>query len=280
MANPAIRDPHGATIRGATMKLKAKDGSTKISIEIERPGIGDLSLWVPEAIATNVGYSAVYPTGSWQGSPEELAQTVPVEQSVGPGNCPRTDKKTFECCGIRFPSDNPVTWDTRVTARDDQVDFTVRLANLGDSPMHKAAAAICLKFLDAPWWSDETVFASAKGRAVSLKELGRDAGRPNGFQAYLLEEQQFDNLFYREFWGFNRHRLDRALLVSENRDAGVSVGIQCDAAYFMHSNPGNPCTDAMVAFGDIMPGQSATATGAVWVRPGRARELVSNSTKH
>lgn len=256
------------------MKLNPIEKSTRINIETSNSDIGNICLWVPEAICTNTGNSASYPVGTWQGTSQELRQVIPAEQAYGPGNCFRINRNTFERAGIRIPCDNPVQWETNVIAEDQHVKFTIHLKNVGNTLMRKAAGAICLKFLKASWWSDETVFTPIDGQPVSLQQLSRNAGRPNGFQAYLLKNQTYDQIFFREYWGFNECRIDRALLVSENTEARICVGIQSNFAYFMHSNMGNPCTDMMLAFGDIAPGESAVASGMIWIRNGLARELI------
>ncbi len=258
------------------MQLIPEPNSTRLTVETGNPEIGDLSLWTPEAVATNTGMCAVYPVGSWEGLPRELHQSIPSTARVGPGNCPMIDNATFECCGIRMPADHAVEWATTVRAQDNGVSFTIDLTNLGDSPLRKAGAPICLRFLQSDWWSDASTWAPVNGQPVSLQQLGRDAGRPNGFQAYLLKNQTFDHVFFREFWGFNRHRLDQAILISEHRQAGICVGIESDTAYFMHSNRSNPCTDMMLAFGDIGAGQTARADGMVWIRKGSPRQWIGN----
>ena len=256
------------------MEARPIEHSTAVELTTEFAALGRLRLWVPEAISTNTGLSAAYPVGTWVEVGEGLRQKVGSTDTFGPGNCPRIDENTLECCDLRFPVDQPVEWETTLVLERDRVVFTIRLANLGDAPLLKAAAPICLKFLDAGWWSDEAALARSNGRAASLSSLGRDGGQPNGFQAYLLCDQTYDHVFYREFWGFNQHRLDAPLLVSEHSEAGLWVGIQAEQAYFMHSNRGNPCTDLMLAFGDLEPGGSAEATGMVWVGRGRARDLI------
>ena len=57
-------------------------------------------------------------------------------------------------------------------------------------------------------------------------------------------------------------------MVSHNRLAGLCAGVEAERAYFVHSNGANPCTDMMLAFGDLAPGQTAEAQGQVWVRHG------------
>jgi hypothetical protein len=260
------------------LELQPVEASTYVEISTGSAALGRLKLWVPEGIETNAGCSAVYPVGHWKAMPSGLVQQVPVEDSVGPGNCPRISPDEFECCGIRFPADSPVEWRTEVSAQGDGVRFTLWVTNRGAAVMRKAGAAICLKFEDGAWWSDETTYAVSDGMLVSLAALGRGAGRPNGFQAYLLRGQTFDHVFYREYWGFNERRVDRALLVSEHAGAGLCVGIEAPAAYFVHSNPGNPCTDLMLALGDIAPGQSAQAWGTVWVRPAPVQGLPPKAT--
>ena len=256
------------------MKAHPIDDSTCVELATGYTAVAKLRLWVPEAITSNTGNSAVYPVGKWTGSPDRLWQKVPRENTLGPGNCPKVDDNAFECCGIRIPADSPVEWETTVLVDEDRTAFTVRLTNLGDTQLQKAAGAICLRFTDAGWWSDDATFAVSDGAMVSLATLGRDGGPPNPFQAYLLKGQTYDHVFYHEFWGINENRLDRALLVSEHTEPGVCVGIESETAYFMHSNKGNPCTDLMLAFGDIEPQGTSEACGAVWVRRGLARDLV------
>ena len=252
-------------IVGRPVQIYPIDNSTQFVVATGVAGIGDLRLWVPEAIMSERGNCAVYPVGSWSGTSVMWRQTIESHQSIGPGNCPKVDDQTFECCGIRIPADQPVRWETRVVAGDAEVRFTIRLTNLGDAPIRKGGAAICLKFLDGNWWSDRTTWAIRNGQRVALAALGTDAGRANPFQAYLLADQTYDHVFYHAFWGINRHRVDLAVLVSENPMAGVCAGIEAPRAYFVHSNRGNPCTDVMVGFGDIGPGQVAEAGGRVWV---------------
>jgi hypothetical protein len=84
-------------------------------------------------------------------------------------------------------------------------------------------------------------------------------------------------VFYHQFWGFNANRLDAPVMVAENPAANLCVQIAAERAWFLHSNRGNPCTDIMLAFGTIQPGQSAEATGRVSIRPGRAADLLASS---
>ena len=256
------------------MRARPVEESTAVELTTAFPALGRLKLWVPEAISSNTGASAAYPVGSWLESGEGLQQRVDPDDCFGPGNCERIDANTLECCDIRFPVDQPVEWETTLRLQGEECAFTIRLTNLGDSTLWKAAAPICLRFLDPHWWSDEAALARANGRIVSLAELGRNAGQPNTFQAYLVLGQTYDHVFYREFWGFNECRLDAPMLVSEHAEAGVWVAIEAEQAYFMHSNRGNPCTDLMLAFGDVGPGHSAEAGGAVRVGRGRARDIL------
>lgn len=256
------------------MKLEPIENSSRIQIETGIPAVGNLLLWVPEGIVSNAGMSSVYPVGTWDGNDTRLRQHVSGDNTISPGNCPKVDEDTFECRGIRIPADCPVEWTATVAAHDCSVDFCIRLTNLGEKSLHKAGAAICLRFLDAPWWSDETTHVLSSGKTIPLSILGRDAGRSNAFQAYLLDNQSYDHVFYREFWGFNKHRLDKPLMISENRDEEICTGIQSDQAYFLHSNSGNPCTDIMLSFGDIEPKASSQAEGKVWIRKGQAAAMI------
>ncbi len=256
------------------MKLEPVENTSRIRIDSGISAVGRLLLWLPEAIISNTGMSAVYPVGTWDWDDRRLKQHVSGDKTIGPGNCEKVDSDTFECCGIRIPADCPVEWTATVAADECAVDFCIRLVNLGDRTLHKAGAAICLRFLDAPWWSDEHTYVLSSGRAASLSSLHRDAGRPNAFQAYLVTNQSYDHVFYREFWGFNRHRLDRPFMISENTDGEICTGIQADQAYFLHSNRGNPCTDIMLSFADVEPMTDSQAKGKVWIGKGRAAEMI------
>lgn len=250
------------------MKLIPRRESTFVEIA-DLPAVGNLLVWLPECVMSDSGCCAIYPFGApWEGGERHLRQRINTDGIYGGGNCPRVDERHFECCGIRFPVDAPVSWTAEANVEDNGVVFSVRLRNEGATVIRKVAAAICVKFLDGSWWNDDCVYVWSDGKRCSLAELGRDAGdEPNGFQAYLLRGEEYHNVFYQRFWGFNRHRLDRALMVSEHYRAGVSVGVEAESAYFLHSNLHNPCTDLMLAGGDVAPNAETRFTGRVWVRP-------------
>jgi hypothetical protein len=258
--------------------MKPMDESCQVIIGGPEP-IGEIKLWVPEAIISNEGFSAVYPTGhSWQMRRDRLNHEVPATGTLGAGNCPLVDENHFECAGIRVPRDSMVRWTTEVEAKSDGVEFEIELTNVGHRMIQKAGAAICIKFMDGSWWSAERTYVLSNGEVRSLAELGWDAGQPNSFQAWLLDGESFDNVFYQRFWGFNRHRLDKAVMVSRHPEADLCVVVEAAAAYFLHCNKGNPCTDLMLAFGDVKPGKTAEASGQIrivspseidWLRHGR-----------
>lgn len=241
------------------------------------PEVGDVRLWVPEGIATDIGFSSIYPVGSiWEPSHQLWLHEVTEAGLFGPGNFARVAPDTLECAGIRVPVDQPVEWTTLLRPRADGISFCIRLTNRGTQPIHKAGAAICLKFLKAPWWSDENTFVRSDGRIQSLADLGRDAGMPNGFEAYLLRGQSHSNVFYQQFWGFNRHQLDAPIMVSRNTGSGRCVIIEAPHAYFLHSNPRNPCTDVMLAFGDIAPGATVDRSGKVRISNASPAKLLGH----
>ncbi len=237
------------------------------------PEIGDMVLSLPETIMTENGVSSLYPTGdTWIKGGNKLIQQVNEEDLFG-GR--KIDKKSLEIAGIHLAIDSAVTWRTTVELEGKSLKFKIKLTNVGDEVIEKAAAAVCLCFLQSDWWSDEKVFVLSNHKVKSLSELGRDAGIPNNFQAYPLCGQSFDNVFYREFWGFNRNRLDEPIMVSEHSEAGLCVATIADSAYFLHSNKGNPCTDLMLAFGNVSPGATVETGGRVWVNRGKAEDLLA-----
>ncbi|NLE59719.1 MAG: hypothetical protein GX616_15270 [Planctomycetes bacterium] len=231
--------------------------------------IGDMRLWVPEGIATDTGFSSIYPVGSaWTRVDGCWVHRVTQAGLFGPGNFTRVATDTLECAGIRVPVDEPVEWTTTLRPTTDGVAFSIRLTNRGTRSIRKAGAAICLKFFKAPWWSDANTFVRSDGHVQSLAALGRDSGMPNGFEAYLMTGESYDNVFYRQFWGFNRHRLDLPLMVSHNTTAGRCIALEAPNAYFLHSNPQNPCTDVMLAFGDVAPETTVERNGEVRIIAG------------
>lgn len=264
-----IRGGRTASVPALTIRSTAEACSVTLD---GPPVIGRLRLWVPEAVMSNTGASAIYPVGqSWVPHPDGWSQALGTGDTLfGPGNARRIDAKTIELAGIRFPQDNPVTWTTTVTPDGDGVRFRLRLTNAGHTPIGRAGAAVCLKFLKSSGWRDDRVFVRSGGEVRSLASLGRDAGISKDYEAWLLVGEEFEHAFYREFWGFNTYRLDRPVMVSEYPEEGLCVGIEGDRAYFLHSNPGNPCTDIMLAFGDLPAGATVESTGRVWIRRGRA----------
>jgi hypothetical protein len=259
------------------MDVTPADDSSCVLIITGPPEIGNLQLWVPEAIESNTGDSAIYSVGKpWVVHDGRFIHEVEGPGILGPGNY-SIENDTVECAGIRYPLDSPVRWTTTVERGRQSVSFCLRLTNVGDQTIHKACAAICLKFQDASWWADEHVYVRSGNQVCRLSDLGPGTGLVDGFEAYLLKGESFDHVFYREFWGISRHRLDRPIMISEHPEAGLCVGVSGDRAYFLHSNKGNPCTDIMLAFGDLRPGQTAESTGEVWIRSGRPTDWLDES---
>lgn len=240
------------------------------------PSIGDLQLWVPEAVSTDIGNASVYPVGEpWRKVGPQWRQRVPQSGTCGPGNAPLVDPDTFECAGIRIPFDGRVEWETIVEPDDEGVRFEITLRNVGSTPMRKVGAPVCVKFLNRSWWRDPDVLVRSGGRVRSLAELGRDAGRPNGFQAYFVERESIAHGFFHEFWGINRHRLDRPAMVSRNAASGWCAIVESPHAYMLHSNVNNPCTDMLLAFGDLAPGEVGRASGRLMFRHASAEEALA-----
>lgn len=236
------------------MKISAQPGTSQILLE----GVGgrqDILFWAPEAIITETGASSIYPNPpAWTSQYGRWIQRVTESHLFGPGNAPEVEPGVLECVGIRFPKDQPVRWTALLEPGDDQVRLSISLSNRGYHPLHQTGAAVCVRLLNAPWWSDESTWTLSGGRIASIAQLGRDAGLSNEFQAYLLKGKTVEHAFYRQFWGINRHAADRAVWVSRNDAEGYSVVVESPRAWFIHSNRGNPCTDIMAAFGDIEPG--------------------------
>lgn len=228
--------------------------------------VGDLLLWLPEAIATERGFSSIYPRGEWQIEGHSAHQEVGTADLFKPGNFQITEDEV-ECAAIRVAREAPVSWTATAQVRGDRVSFSVTVRNEGNVTLRSVGAPICLKFLRGEVWSASEVRAHAHGQVRTLEQLGDVAGKVPGFEAYLLCGRTYPNRFYEEFWGFNPNCVDGPELVTDCPTAGVRVGIRAQRAIFVHANRLNPCTDVMLDFGDLAPGASATSEGVVWLEP-------------
>jgi hypothetical protein len=250
------------------------DDSTRVEVRTDSP-IGRIALWVPEAVMSERGACAIYPQGApWRRVGQAWEQTIEMRHSYGPGNYRRVSDTLIDFVDIDVPVDSPVAWTTRLTPGPGRLAFEIELQNVGDQPICRAGGAVCVKFLDADWWSEQTTFAATANGMASLAELGRGDGADPRFEAYLLRREEFDNPFYTAFWGFNRRRLVRPILVSEHREAELRAVVSSEKAYFLHCNFVNPCTDVMLAFGDVAPGATATARGELRLIFGRAANVL------
>jgi hypothetical protein len=228
----------------------------------DRFAVGRCHLWLPEGVTTDRGKAGAYPHGmTWRREGDALSQEASVDETFGPGNIIEVEPGVLECCGIRMHKEKPVPWRSWCRFGDDRVDFQLTVRNPHDETLPKVGAAVCFKFLDGEWWSDDVCLALTTEGVRSIAQLGRTGGQPNSFQAWLMEGESYDNHFYREFWGFGEARMAAPMWVSRCERAGCSVVITCDAAFFIHSNAGNPCTDLALRFGDLPPGATATRRG-------------------
>lgn len=258
-------------------RVDAAPDGTRLVVTTNSP-VGRMVLWAPEGVMSNTGACAIYPVGQWERVDDGWRQHIEPATAFGSGNARVIDDQTMELAGIRFPKDQPVAWTTTVKVGRSAVALELCVTNRGSKPIERAGAAICLKFLDGAWWSDDATYAWSGGKLCTLSELGRTAGPDNGFEAWPLVGKEFDNLFYHQFWGISSRRLDAPVMISEHKAGRTCVMIQGSDAYFLHSNLGNPCTDIMLALGTIAPGQSATATCAVSVLPGIGIETFRGMT--
>lgn len=248
------------------------DDSTRVDVRTRSP-IGRIELWAPEAIMSDRGACAIYPTGAkWREVEGGWEQSIGVRESYGPGNYVRTGNE-IECVGVKYPVDEPVSWKTRLVPEAGRVTLEIRLRNEGARTIRRAGAAVCVKFAKGDWWSDNTTFAVSDRQLTTLAQLGRDAA-DDRFEAYRVGKEEFVSPFYEQFWGFNPRRIDRAILVSDHRAAGYRAVVESPRAYCMLSNRVNPCTDMMIAFGDIEPGAEATARGVVAIDTASAAEIL------
>jgi hypothetical protein len=230
----------------------------------DRFDIGTCKLWLPEGIMTVYGSACVYPHGmDWHRDGNRLSQEAREEQLFGPGNCNEVEPGTLECCGIRFPKAPPLPWTATYEFLESKVEFSLTTRNPHRDMLSKVVGLLCFKFMDAPWWSDDDCFLLTRNGIRTISDLGRTAGLPNRFQAWLLEGETTEHPFTTQFWGVNPTRVCAPLWVVRCREAGCCVVVRCDSALYAHSNAGNPCNDLALKFGDLKPGAHATCRGQI-----------------
>jgi len=238
--------------------------TSEVILTHDRFPIGPIKLWVPEAVKCEAGASGVYPRGmAWSDRDGVLAQQCTLEQCFGPGNYEEVAPGVLECCGIRYPNGPPLPWRSEVEAGDDRIDYALTVTNPHDHPVKNVSAAVCIVFRDAPWWNDDDCYMMTADGVKSISDLGRSAGLDNGFQAWLLEGETCNAEFTVRFWGFNPTEVTKPVWVVRAAEAGCSAVLSCSSATYIHSNPGNPCNDLSLKFGDIWPGGEATVRGRI-----------------
>lgn len=230
----------------------------------DRFKVGTCRLWLPEAVSTDRGLAGAYPHGMiWQREDDWLVQEASIEQTFGPGNIYEVQPGLLECSGIRMRKEKPLPWRSSYHFGDERMDFSLSVYNPHNETLPKVAAEVCFKFMNASWWSDDVCFLLTTDGVRTIAQLGRTGGLPNTFQAWLSEGETYDNPFTSEFWGFGGSRVATPVWVSRCEEAGCSVVLRCEAAYFIHSNAGNPCTDLALKLGDLPAGAFAKCSGYV-----------------
>jgi hypothetical protein len=239
-------------------------GTSIIGLSHPRFDVGACQLWLPEAVSTQRGYALVYPRGmEWRRDGATLTQQGAADHAFGPGNFPEVAPGVLECAGIRSVKERPLDWQARCRFGDDRLDYSLTVSNPHEMTLAKVAAEVCFKFLDGSWWSDDQChFLTVEGPRT-IAQLGRSAGQHSSFQAWLMAGESYDHPFVREFWGYGAARAASPVWVSRCQRANCSVVVGCEAAYFIHSNAGNPCTDLALKSGDLPPGGTATCSGYV-----------------
>ena len=240
-------------------ELNPKTNSCEVIVS-GTPEIGEFRIWLPEGISSNTGTCCVYPTGGpWVHDGNTVTQDV---QKDGLGM-------------VSDPPECSVVWQSTVTARESSIDFGIKLTNTGETVIEKAGAAICIKFNQARWWSSARTFVLNEGKVRALSDFEWPEDKYPFLQAFLLAGASYDNASYHENWGFSSHRLDEPIMVSEHSEANICVAVTADRAYFLHSNQGNPCTDVMLAFGDIAPRETVESCGQILILKGKAQDVLA-----
>jgi len=244
--------------------------------------VGPCRLWLPEAVNTDRGCAGVYPEGmSWHKNGSILVQNADTKQVFNLSqNVHEIKPGILECLGIVMLKEKPLPWRASYRFGDDRVDFSLSVYNPHNETLPKVSAAVCFKFMKAGWWSDSVCFLLTADGIRSISQLGRTgtakaakAGHRSVFQAWLLENETYDNPFTTQFWGYSKTRAAAPVWVSRCDKAGCSVVVVCKDAYYVHSNASNPCTDLALKFGDLEAGVSAVCSGYIQFTTKTARQV-------
>lgn len=227
---------------------------------------GKCKLWMPEGISTERGSACIYPYGmQWRREGDRLFQEASEEHAFGPGNFEEVEPGVLKCNGIRVPKERPLPWQASYAFGDVRVDFSLTVRNPYKETLPRVASVVCFRFMEAPWWNDDVCFLKTAEGIKTITQLGRPAGLPNKFQAWLLEGEEDHPgwVFAREFWGFNPTRTVAPVWAVHCEPADVRVVVRCETAHYIHSNAGNPCNDLALKFGDLAPAATATCRGSI-----------------
>jgi hypothetical protein len=256
--------------------LEPIEATSEMNIRSEEFPQVDLRLWLPEAILTPRGCAGCYPRGMpWEETPRGWAQVAEESHAFGPGNVVEVEPGILECCGLQQDKEPELAWNSEYYHEGNRVDFLITLSNNSDREFDHLAAAVCLLFRNASWWNDEQAYLWTADGPTSVAELGRVSSPRNGYQAWLLEGREFPNPFMAQFWSYHPERITRPLWVVDHPAAGCRIVFSATEAYYLHSNLGNPCTDAALMFGSLKPGQLVSQTGSVAVTKAGLEEIFS-----
>jgi hypothetical protein len=143
-----------------------------------------------------------------------------------------------------------------------RVDTVLTVTNIGPQPLRDLRALVCLSGggLDFPESGHEHTWVEVGGRLGPLSEVPAEVGEP----------------LYQEPSEFSSPLTE---LESSDRDWVMGVAFEDDGVVGGNGGSGGVCIHSGPRFGTLEPGQTATRTGTIHIRRGRAADLFGREPK-
>lgn len=257
------------------IRYRAVPETSEVLLTFEGAVFGTCKLWMPEGIATPRGLAGVYPRGMcWREHGKTLLQDAFPEHLFGPGNVSEVEPGVLECCGVRYAKEPAIPWKSSLRISESRVDFSLSLHNPHKTAVREVSAPLCLKFMEAGWWSPRvSFFATAEG----IRSIGQvpwiEGSRPQFQKWNIGSHTPFDNPVKNGIWTSNPMLATSPTWVVQPENMGPALVFRCDSAYYIHCNRNNPCNDLAMLFGDLEPGRTKECTGSLELTEGATADM-------
>lgn len=146
----------------------------------------------------------------------------------------------------------------------DTIDFSITVENHSENTWQRALAWLCFNHSHAKEYYRYCNFVCHNTKILITS--------PKAMEHYCLEGHD------RDWWTRGTITPTEALIGtccrSENQQ-DFCVAIGAEKAIMLGQNPGWPCTDIGLMFGNVLPGKSATVTGRVYFRKGNPDQILN-----